>query len=102
MTFCDFIKTRKSKVETGELDSAVYIDISPNIISKMSANEILQLVRQLSHATQAVFNLYVIEGCTHREIARLMNINEGTSKWHLSEARKKLQKMINAQQRVNE
>jgi RNA polymerase sigma-70 factor (ECF subfamily) len=63
----------------------------------MSAQEILFLVRQLPPATRAVFNLYVIEGYSHAEIAAITGTSEGTSKWHLSEARKKLQKMINEQ-----
>jgi len=98
----DFIKKKGSRIETREIDEAISIDLSPDIISKMSANEILQLVRQLSPATQAVFNLYVIEGYNHNEIAGLMKISVGTSKWHLSEARKKLQKMMNEQQKLNE
>ena len=98
----DFIKKKENQIETGEIDDSMSIDLSPDAISKMSANEILQLVRQLAPATQAVFNLYVIEGYNHNEIASLMKISAGTSKWHLSEARKKLQKMMNEQQKLNE
>jgi RNA polymerase sigma factor (sigma-70 family) len=97
----DLIKVQQSQSETGELDQAASVHVPPFVISKMSAAEILQLVRQLPPATQAVFNLYVMEGYTHAEIAALTNISEGTSKWHLSEARKKLQKMIK-EQSVNE
>ncbi len=96
----DFIKKKGSQVEAREVDEALSIDLPPDIISKMSANEILQLVRQLSPATQAVFNLYVIEGYNHNEIASLMKISAGTSKWHLSEARKRLQKMLTEQQKT--
>ncbi len=98
----DFIKGKENKVERREVDNAINVDLSPDIISKMSASEILQLVRQLSPATQAVFNLFVIEGYSHNEIAGLMKMSVGTSKWHLSEARKKLQKMITEQEKVNE
>jgi len=98
----DFIKKKGSQIEAKEIDSAISVDIPPDIISKMSANEILQLVRQLAPATQAVFNLYIIEGYNHNEIANLMKISTGTSKWHLSEARKKLQKLITEQQGINE
>jgi RNA polymerase sigma factor (sigma-70 family) len=93
----DFIKAKQSRSETGELDQAANVHVPPVVIAKMSASEILQLVRQLPPATQAVFNLYVMEGYNHNEIAGLIGISEGTSKWHLSEARKKLQKMINEQ-----
>lgn len=95
----DFINAKESYRQTREVDAATSVDLSAGIISKMSAGEILQLVRQLSPATQAVFNLYVIEGYNHKEIALLMKISEGTSKWHLSEARKKLQKMINEREK---
>jgi RNA polymerase sigma-70 factor (ECF subfamily) len=93
----DLIKVQKDGSATGELDQAVTVHVPPAVVAKMSAAEILQLVRQLPPATQAVFNLYVIEGYNHAEIAVLTGTSEGTSKWHLSEARKKLQKMINAQ-----
>jgi len=101
-TCLDLIKKKGSQVETREIDDTITTDIPPDIISKMSANEILQLVRQLPPATQAVFNLYIIEGYDHNEIAGLMKISAGTSKWHLSEARKKLQKMMTEQQKMNE
>ena len=60
----------------------------------MNTAELLALVRKLPPATQAVFNLYIIEGYTHREISELLAISEGTSKWHLSEARKLMQQLI--------
>lgn len=93
----DFIKTTQHRSETGELDRAADVHVAPSVIAKMSASEILKLVRQLPPATQAVFNLYVMEGYSHIEIAKMTGISEGTSKWHLSEARKRLQKMINEQ-----
>lgn len=93
----DFIKARQTLSGTGELEQAANVHVPPAVISKMSATEILQLVRQLPAATQAVFNLYVMEGYNHAEIGKLAGISEGTSKWHLSEARKKLQKKINEQ-----
>lgn len=94
-TCLDFIKTKETRTVFGELEQADSVDVPPVAISKMSAAEILQLVRALPAATQAVFNLYVMEGYNHNEIAAMMNISSGTSKWHLSEARKKLQQLIN-------
>lgn len=91
----DQIKSKQSQKETRELEQAASVDVPPAVVAGMSAAEILQLVRQLPPATQAVFNLYVTEGYNHKEIAQLMGIREGTSKWHLSEARKQLQKKIN-------
>ena len=71
-----------------------YIDIAndtEDIVSKISADEILALVQNLSPAYRMVFNLYVIEGYTHREISEALNIGIGTSKSNLRDARKKLQ-----------
>ncbi len=93
----DFIKA-KGTIIREELDQAAAVDLPPDVLIKMSATEILQLVRQLPPATQGVFNLYVMEGYTHKEIGGLMGISEGTSKWHLSEARKILKKLISKQE----
>ena len=44
--------------------------------------------------TQRVFNLYIVDGYSHKEVGQLLDMTEGTSKWHLSSARKRLKKMI--------
>ncbi len=90
----DFIRAKSGQTELKELDQAAGVDLPPDVFAKMSATEILQLVRQLPPATQAVFNLYVMEGYNHREVAQVLGISDGTSKWHLSEARKILQQLI--------
>jgi RNA polymerase sigma factor (sigma-70 family) len=90
----DMVQKNQSVMITEEMEQAANIHVPPAAIAGLSAAEILQLAHALPPATQAVFNLYVIEGFTHPEIAGLMQISEGTSKWHLSEARKKLQNMI--------
>jgi RNA polymerase sigma factor (sigma-70 family) len=90
----DFLKAKGRQTIQHELDQAAMVDLPPEVFSRMSAAEILQLVRQLPPATQAVFNLYVMEGFNHREIGELLEIKPGTSKWHLSEARKLLQQLI--------
>lgn len=56
--------------------------------------DVLKLVDMLPGATREVFYLYAIEGYTHVEIAKRVNISVGTSKWHLSNARKKLKQLI--------
>lgn len=94
----DFIKSKQKRIASEELQEAEQVDIPPDVISKMTAGSILELARQLPPATQAVFNLYVIEGYSHREIGQLLQISDGTSKWHLSEARKTLQAMLQKQQ----
>lgn len=68
-----------------------------DVIHKMSADEIMKLVQQLTPAYRTVFNLYVVEGYNHREIGELLGISEGTSKSNLAKARGKLKKMIKEQ-----
>jgi len=94
----DFIKAKNRKETYRELDTNTDVDIPASVVGKMKAKELLMLVRSLPPSSQAVFNLYVIEGYNHREIGELLQISEGTSKWHLSEARKNLQKMIQSQE----
>jgi RNA polymerase sigma-70 factor (ECF subfamily) len=90
----DFVKSKQRIEQHSELTEAMEVDIPADVVSKMKTTELLQLVRELPPATQAVFNLYVIEGYNHKEIADLLKISTGTSKWHLSEAKKSLQKKI--------
>lgn len=73
------------------------IELSPEeVLNKLEYKDLLRLVQALSPAYRMVFNLYVLDGFKHREIASLLNISEGTSKSNLSNARKTLQKAINS------
>lgn len=56
--------------------------------------DILKLIHELPNTSRIVFNMHVMEGIPHKKIGELLNISEGTSKWHLSEARKLLQHRI--------
>jgi len=60
----------------------------------LEMEDLLKLVQSLSTGYRTVFNLYVIEGYSHKEIADMMNISEGTSKSQLARARYLLQRMI--------
>lgn len=91
----DFVKQKQKLEKVNELNEDVEVHIAPEIIEKIKMTELLQQIRKLAPATATVFNLYVIEGYNHKEIAQLLSITEGTSKWHLSEARKNLQQLIN-------
>lgn len=58
-----------------------------DIIDKISADELIQLIQGLPPRYRMVFNLYVMEGMNHKEIGEAMNISEGTSKSNLARAR---------------
>jgi len=59
------------------------------------ASDLEAMIRTLPPVTKKVFNLFAIDGYSHKEICKLLSISEGTSKWHVSSARKKLQELIN-------
>lgn len=65
-----------------------------SVIALLEEKELVSLVQTLSPVYRMVFNLYVLEGMKHREIAALLNISEGTSKSNLADARAKLQKAL--------
>lgn len=63
-------------------------------ISKMSRDEILRLVQELPEGKKMVFNLYIFEGYSHKEIGTILDIDENTSKAQLCKAKKILQEKI--------
>lgn len=65
-----------------------------DVLGQISYKEIIQLIQHLPLAYRTVFNLYVIEGYGHEEIADLLNISVGTSKSNLSRARANLREML--------
>ena len=89
---------RKNKKEPYHVDiDQAYAESDPSHISaihQISAEEIIKLVQELSPAYRTVFNLYVIEGYSHNEIAEMLGINVGTSKSNLAKARQRLQELI--------
>ncbi len=65
-----------------------------HILSDIAANDLLKLVQELSPQYRMVFNLYAIEGYSHKEICEKLDIKEGTSKSNLSRAREILKEKI--------
>lgn len=68
----------------------------PDVLSNMTEQEVLAAVQLLSPAYRAVFNLYVVEGYSHKEIADALQITESTSRSNLVKARLKLQEFFAA------
>ncbi len=61
---------------------------------QFDAEQLEALISRLPPMSQKVFNLFAIDGYSHMEIGEMLGISSGTSKWHLSFARKKLQEMM--------
>ena len=70
-----------------------------DILSNLSEREILKLISNLPTGYKVVFNMYVLEGYNHAEIAEMLKINTGTSRSQLAKARRKLQEQIRSHQK---
>ncbi len=70
------------------------VDFDENILGKITAKELIELIQQLPSGYRVVFNMYEIEGYSHKEIAEELNISIGTSKSQLHKAKKMLQQKI--------
>lgn len=65
-----------------------------SVLDSLAEKDIIKLVQQLSPGYRTVFNMYVVEGYTHRQIAESLGISEGTSKSQLSRAKIILQDLV--------
>lgn len=65
-----------------------------SVLDNLAVKDILKLIQELSPGYRTVFNLYVVEGYTHKEISDMLDISEGTSKSQLSRAKVILQDMV--------
>lgn len=78
-----------------DADESYYVtSYEVDVVSKLSELEILRVLEELPMGYKTVFNLFVIEGYNHKEIAEMLNIEEGTSRSQLVKARKLLQEKI--------
>lgn len=78
-----------------DIDDAGYVAESAHgVIESISAKELLLIIRELPSGFRNVFNLYAIEGYTHKEIANELGISEGTSKSQYARARAFIQKKL--------
>ena len=75
-------------------DAAGHTSVDAQATSTLAANELMALIQQLAPGYRIVFNLYAIEGFSHREIAEITGISEGASKSQLSRARSVLKEQI--------
>lgn len=74
-----------------------------NDVTKLKAELAMEAIQGLSPAYQTVFNLYVIENYSHKEIAEILGISEGTSKSNLAKAKQNLRKVLSKKfEKINE
>jgi RNA polymerase sigma factor (sigma-70 family) len=92
----DFRKERQRKAHESMETSVEENDQSHvnEYLHHMEAEAFAALLQRVPDMSRQVFNLFAIDGYPHAEIATMLNISEGTSKWHVSHARKVLQQAI--------
>ncbi|MFZ9848730.1 MAG: RNA polymerase sigma factor [Flavobacteriales bacterium] len=107
-TAIDFIRRAKAGGQTVELTDR-HTDTMGNhddedegdsILGNVSYDELLKCVQNLSPAYKQVFNLYVVDGYQHQEIAEMLNISVGTSKSNLAKAKMNLRKFLSEKMAV--
>lgn len=102
-TAIDYLRKKQMLPEIGGIPERAFeiTDSYYNADQVALYNDLMILVKQLPPTNRVVFNLYVIDGYSHAEIADLVNINIGTSKSHLSRARAALQMGIKKMEQTN-
>lgn len=85
---------RKQKIKFSDQEGTSQIEIIQTSDNDLIAEDIYRLIRSLPIGYRTVFNLSAIEGYSHKEIARKLNITESTSRSQLTKARKKLQELM--------
>jgi len=91
-TAIDHIRKNTLYKERMDFNAEGEVSMEAQVIDQLYAQDLFQVIQKLPATSRTVFSLYVIDGYKHREISELLNINVNTSKWHLSEARKQLQR----------
>lgn len=87
-------KEKKMMVLTDFQEEYVEATSSNEYLRKMDSEQLALLIAQLPDASRRVFNLFVVDGYSHKEIAAMLEISEGTSKWHVNFARTQLRQLI--------
>lgn len=73
----------------------IHIESYAQVDYRYSEQELLNMMKKLPNATRVVFNLFAVDGFSHKEICEQLGIGLETSKWHMKEARKILRALFN-------
>lgn len=86
----------KNRISFADIDSLATAEpaVDPDAVARMTENEIHDMIRSMPEGYRTVFNLHVIEGYSHEEIAQLLNIQPSTSRVQLMKARQYMQNLI--------
>lgn len=94
----DYFRRNEKHYNSLDISYGKYETNTESVLDKLSEQYIIASIQRLPPSYRMVFNLFVIEGYKHEEIANQLNISVGTSKSNLAIARSKLQKILIAEQ----
>jgi RNA polymerase sigma-70 factor (ECF subfamily) len=102
-TSIDYYRKQPRNTYSIEIDEVRTLSSSQaDAIEEINEKDLLKLVQSLPPAYRTVFNLYVLEGFKHEEIAKKLNIHVGTSKSNLAKARKHLQNKLKKLEKIKQ
>jgi len=96
-TICirEALKQIKKKKRTSSIDDLVYVPtVAPEAVQNLDTEQLHNIISELPEKQRTVFNLYVVEGYSHREIGNLLNVEEASSRSILSRTKGMLKKKL--------
>jgi RNA polymerase sigma-70 factor (ECF subfamily) len=95
----EFRKEARQKIKPSYEENAILENLMSNVTwnaadENFNAESLRHMLYELPDMTRKVFNMFAIDGYSHSEISELFGISKGTSKWHVSTARRQLQLML--------
>jgi len=100
-TAINYVKKMKKYKAEINIEEAATLQTSNDILSKISFKELLNTIQTLSLGYRTVFNMYVLDGYKHEEIAQQLGISVNTSKSNLSRAKVRLREIIQEKMLIN-
>ena len=93
-TSIDFVRKKSNYQQKYDWNAEADLPIENEVLGKLAAEDIYQFIQQLPATTRSVFSLFALDGYKHSEIAEMLEITEGTSRWHVGQARKTLRTLV--------
>ena len=90
----DYARKQKTKIRHSNIDEDPEAQNCSTGEDPRIAEEVLEMMKNLPPGTRKIFSLHVFKGYSHKEISKIMNITESTSRWHVMEARKNLKQNV--------
>ena len=100
-TSIEHYRKKVNMLSVTETQEVTIEDKEWNVLDDLAEKDIISMIHELSPGYRIVFNMHVIEGYSHKEIADILGINEGTSKSQLARAKGVLKKMVENRLNIN-